>query len=257
MGKTSRASEQRAAKHDQPVRGRSNAGAFDQNRANLDAGAATRFKRKHPLPSPGDRFGELVVIGVERHRRGACDLDMVRVRCSCGAEPHLVFDYNLRKGASTRCGACARKAAGHWRKRFHGYADIMPDEDHRVRLLNRISACINRCHNPNDAGFPNYGGRGIAVFPAWRENRGQFLAHLVTLEGWDHPALELDRIDVDKGYEPGNLRFITKQENQNNRRKVRDLQQRVLELEARVRHLERRPASSVHGDDVDGSADRP
>ena len=221
-------------------RHRPNAGSFSSNRANLDAGAPTRFKRKYPLPSPGDRFGELTVLRCVRERRGACDTDIVEVQCSCGAAPHKVFDYNLRKGASTRCAVCARKQSAHWRKSYWAYADVVPDANHRSRLLNRISACLNRCHNPNDAGYPNYGGRGIFVHEPWRKDRRAFLQHLVGLEGWDQPHLELDRRDVNAGYEPGNLRFITKRENHANRRSVRELQARIAELEAHVRHLERR-----------------
>jgi hypothetical protein len=166
-------------------------------------------------------------------------MDMVRVQCSCGAPPHTVFDYNLRKGKSTRCNACAKAKTGYWRKTYRSYADVVPDDEHRERLLNRISSCIARCHNPHDAGYSNYGGRGIFVFEPWRTDRRAFLAYLITLEGWDQPRLELDREDVDKGYEPGNLRFITRRENQGNRRTVRELQQRISELEAHIRHLER------------------
>jgi hypothetical protein len=163
----------------------------------------------------------------------------------------------LRKGASTRCNACAKKAAGYWRKQYHGYADICPDQAHRTRLLDRISACINRCGNPSDAGYRNYGGRGIKVFAPWLEDRRAFLAYLVTLPGWDNPILELDRTEVDGGYEPGNLRFITKQVNQANRRKVGRMQQRILDLEASLRLAECGASAPVHGDDFEGSACRP
>jgi hypothetical protein len=124
-------------------------------------------------------------------------------------------------------------------------------------LLGRISAAINRCHNPNDTGYPNYGERGIPVHAPWREDRRQFLAYLAALPGWDDPLLEMDRRDVNRGYEPGNLRFITKQENRANQRTVLELQRRIADLEARLRLAERRAAESVHGDDFDGPADRP
>jgi hypothetical protein len=164
------------------------------------------------------------------------------VQCSCGAEPHRVYDYNLRNGKSTRCNSCAKKKAGHWRKSFYAYADIVPDAAHRRRLLNRISACITRCHNPNDAGYASYGGRGIHVFEDWRqgsEGRRKFLGYLVTLTGWDIPKMDIDRIDVDQGYQPGNLRFISRRENCQNKRSMRAMQDRIVELEAHIRFLER------------------
>ena len=86
--------------------------------------------------------------------------------------------------------------------------------------------------------YQNYGGRGITVFEEWRKNKRAFLEYVVTLEGWDNPSLELDRIDVDKGYEPGNIRFVTRSQNAANKRSVQKMQARIYELEARVRHLE-------------------
>jgi hypothetical protein len=59
----------------------------------------------------------------------------------------------------------------------------------------------------------------------------------MTLDGWDKPELELDRIDVNKGYEPDNLRFVTRAENQRNRRSMRDMQKLVDELKAEVAKL--------------------
>lgn len=243
MGKARRADLQGGQGDDQPRRYRSNAGSFDQNRANLDAGAATRFQRKHPLPSPGDRFGELTVLSVERVRQGACNMDLARVQCSCGAAPHLVYPANLRKGASTRCTSCAKKAAGYWRKEWYCYAAVCPDDAHRRRLLNRISAALVRCHSPNARQWADYGGRGITVYEPWRKDKAAFLAHLVSLDGWDDPSNDMDRIDVDKGYEPGNIRFLPRGQNRgSNKRTVRVLQQRVAELEARLRLAERGPA---------------
>jgi hypothetical protein len=164
-------------------------------------------------------------------------LRYVMVQCSCGAPEHRVSDYNLRKGASTRCNTCAKKQSDYWRKKYYGYADICPDEGHRARLLNRISACITRCTNPNDSGFHHYGGRGICVYEPWVTDRRAYLAYLLTLPDWDRPEFELDRIDVDGDYEPGNLRFISKSENAKNKRQVSKLQRRIQELELEVARL--------------------
>lgn len=76
------------------------------------------------------------------------------------------------------------------------------------------------------------------MYEPWLQDKRAFLEHVVSLEGWDNPDLEMDRIDVDKGYEPGNIRFISRQENMLNKRSVQKMQARIHELEARVRHLE-------------------
>lgn len=218
----------------------------------MDNGKDHRFVRRQPLPCAGDRFGELTVIGIERHRQGSCEQDMARVQCSCGAEPHLVYPSNLRRGRSTRCNKCAKKQSGYWRKHYFGYADICPDAELRRSLLSRIAACINRCHSPGDKQWPLYGGRGIHVHEPWRTDRKAFLAHLVTLENHSEPGFDLDRIDNNKGYEPGNLRFVSRRENSLNRRTVRDLQKQVDALKrenADLRHRLLRAEKPIHGTD--------
>jgi hypothetical protein len=124
---------------------------------------------------------------------------------------------------------------------------VLPDDEQRERLLNRIASCISRCHNGGARHFPHYGGRGIFVHAAWRVDRSLFLRHLLTLEGWDRPEFELDRIDNDGGYAPGNLRFVSRGANVRNRRTVGKLQQRVADLDKEVRDLRsrlRRPEES-------------
>ena len=229
-------------------RGGGNAGSFGQNRDNLDSGAGTRFKRKFDLPSIGDRFGSLVVTGFNNGPAGG--VVTIRVQCDCGAAPHAVYGYNLRKGRSTACSVCARIKTGAYRKQYLSYAYALDDTEHRRRLLNRLNAAITRCHNENSKKYAAYGGRGIRVCQQWRDDRGAFLQHVVTLPGWDNPDLEMDRTDNSRGYEPGNIRFVTKLVNNGNRRTIPQMEQRIRELEARVRHLECRAAQPLHGGDL-------
>ena len=70
-------------------------------------------------------------------------------RCSCGNGPRFVELYNFQSGRSTRCSECAKKKAVRTQqKRYWRYEDVCPDQQHRTRLLNRISAIISRCTNP-------------------------------------------------------------------------------------------------------------
>lgn len=249
MGDASGSDFKGASPDYQRVRHGSNAGTFDKNPANLASGEATRFKQTIVDPSIGSRFGQLTLLGVQIRKHGASRQRMAHVQCDCGAAPHFVYIYNLLKGASTRCPTCAKAASGYWRKDFFKYADACPDDAHRRRLLNRLSACKNRCHNPKDSSYANYGGRGITLYEPWCVDKAAFLRYVLTLDGWDQPYLELDRINVDKGYEPDNLRFVTRKENVRNRRCVQEMQQRIIELEARIRHLEQRPKESIHDPD--------
>ena len=184
----------------------------------------------------GTQFGDLTVL--ERvNRNKAWDY---RVQCTCGSTS-VVTKRNLVAGRTTRCNACAKRAAGE--KRWLKYSEVLPDTEHRSRLLNRISSCIQRCHNPKNSSYKDYGERGIQVHSAWREDRGAFLRYLIDLEGWDNPDLDLDRTDNNRGYEPGNLRFVSRSDNARNKRKICDLEARIKQLEAenaRLRSLELR-----------------
>lgn len=75
-----------------------------------------------------------------------------------------------------------------------------------------------RCLNPRKKEFPHYGGRGITVFPGWVNS---FIAFYTYIGPKPSPSHSLDRIDVDKGYEPGNVRWATQQEQVENTRVAR------------------------------------
>lgn len=72
-----------------------------------------------------------------------------------------------------------------------------------------------RCHNPNFSLFRRYGGRGIYVDPLWRGRGGfdRFLAHVGPRPSSKHT---LDRINNDGHYAPGNVRWATSVEQNNN-----------------------------------------
>lgn len=210
----------------------------------VDGGRKTRFRRTLVDPSAGERFGELTATGsIERRKNGQY---VAEVRCSCGASPHWVAVHNLRNGKSTRCNPCAKKATAAYRKMYYSYAGVLPDDEHRRRLLNRLSSAVGRCHNPKNKQFSNYGGRGISVCEEWRTDKASFLKHVQTLPGWDNPVLEMDRRDTNGNYEPGNIRFITKSANAFNKRKIGDLQALVDYYERCLRSCKCGAAPSVH-----------
>lgn len=73
-----------------------------------------------------------------------------------------------------------------------------------------------RCSNPNEKVYSNYGGRGISVCDEWRKDFVSFY-NWAMQNGYEE-NLEIDRIDNDKNYSPNNCRWITHQEQQYNKR---------------------------------------
>ncbi len=72
-----------------------------------------------------------------------------------------------------------------------------------------------RCLNPKNAAFKNYGGRGIMVCDIWQND---VLAFLRDMGPKPTPKHELDRIENDGHYEPTNCRWVTRTQNDRNRR---------------------------------------
>jgi len=100
------------------------------------------------------------------------------------------------------------------------YCDLIPDKKLRDKMRARVRNAIARCHIETCVSYPRYGAKGIRVHSEWIDDRMAFIEYLMTLPGWDNTKLELDRIDSVKGYEPGNLRFVTRIEQARNKDRV-------------------------------------
>ena len=78
----------------------------------------------------------------------------------------------------------------------------------------------SRCRNPNRESYRRYGGRGITVCPEWQGRGGyeRFIAHIGPRPS---PKHQIDRIDNDGNYEPGNVRWVLPAVNWKNRSEFR------------------------------------
>ncbi len=74
---------------------------------------------------------------------------------------------------------------------------------------------IQRCTNRNLRQYRDYGGRGIGVCPAWT-GRGGFRKFLKSVGNRPTAAHSLDRRDNARGYEPGNVRWASRVEQNRN-----------------------------------------
>jgi len=124
---------------------------------------------------------------------------------SCGQE-FICFGGLLRGGITKGCKGCQI-----FRITKHGHTVNGVSPTYRA-----WHGMKQRCENPNSEVFKDYGGRGVKVCVKWSEFEN-FLKDM----GECPKGLEIDRINNDGNYEPGNCRWTTKKQNQSNKRNTR------------------------------------
>lgn len=88
-------------------------------------------------------------------------------------------------------------------------------------LYSTYTNITTRTGNPNNSAYKDYGARGIKLYPEWVHSYTKFRQYIFSSIGErPSPTHTLDRVDNNKGYEPGNLRWANwSQQTSNTRRK--------------------------------------
>jgi hypothetical protein len=152
----------------------------------------------------GERFGRLTCIKIARKSKNRHILWLCK--CDCGNEV-TVFASNLKRGNTISCG-CYHKERDSESHIIHSQS--------KTRLYSIWIGMKKRCFNRNTKAYEYYGGRGIKVcedwldftkFHDWAKNNGY------------NDGLSLERINVEKDYEPENCKWIPFEEQAKNTRR--------------------------------------
>ena len=145
----------------------------------------------------GKQYGWLKIISPERRYTKRWTECMVLTECSGCGRVSWTRLANMMQGKTKGCQSCSqRRAVPRW-------------------LDRRFTSAKQRCENPKSAEYKNYGARGIKFeFPSVTD------ASLYMVETFGIPdrILEIDRINNDGNYAPGNLRWATRSEQNANKR---------------------------------------
>ena len=165
-----------------------------------DANSSIRGNRFKDLC--GQKFGRLLVVEFAGRVKGPTQSRTTwHCVCECG-NSKTVAGSNLSNGHISSCG-CFRSEKISKMKTTHGKTQT--DEYKTFAGMKR------RCENPKSPGFARYGANGVQVKYSGFE---EFIADVGERPSKSH---SIDRIDNKRGYEPGNCRWATMQEQQRNR----------------------------------------
>lgn len=149
----------------------------------------------------GKKYGRLTVLEVFKVNN--------RIKCKCICDCGTIKDiqkYHLLSGATKSCGCLQKQIL---------LKNIIKHNGKGTSLYNRWKAIKQRCLNPQNSRYNDYGGRGISISKDWLEFEN--FKKWALLNGYSE-NLVLDRIDNSRGYSPSNCRWTTVRKNNDNRR---------------------------------------
>jgi len=144
---------------------------------------------------------------------------MHKICTGCGVKKQFdgyYKDKTHKDGLQSICKDCIRSRVNRYR---HSLAGKIARKKYRSSVVgtlrHRFSIMKDRCGNSKYKEYQYYGGRGIQC--KFKDSQ-EFVDYVVGVLQVDPRGLQIDRIDNNGHYEPGNIRFVTAKENCNNRR---------------------------------------
>lgn len=150
---------------------------------------------------PGTKHTDLTVLSMH-HERANDGHILWLCRCKCGRTT-LARGSQLRSGRRKTCGcrpSCLR----------HGHSSL----GRKTKTYTLWKNIRSRCAATEGDDYRDYASRGIRVCGRWKDSFENFLADM----GECPPGMQIDRINNNGNYEPGNCRWATGSQNSRNKR---------------------------------------
>ena len=159
------------------------------------------------------RFGRLEVIRREKNENYRATW---LCKCDCGNKK-IISSTHLISGLTKSCGCLGKENRTKSRAKHHKT---------NTKLYYVWKGMKQRCYNPNNKYYYNYGGRGITICDKWKDDFEEFYKWSVKngyVENALHKSCTIDRINNDGNYEPSNCRWVDMKIQSNNRRKRKNV----------------------------------
>lgn len=167
----------------------------------------------------GQKYGKLKIINLHHVEKKKVknktriinrNYEYYLCKCDCGKEC-IVIKNSLTNGLTRSCGCLQKDIL----RTIHTNNKKL-DNLYNTRLHRIWSNMKTRCFNKNFSQYKDYGGRGIKVCEEWNNDFINFYNWAIN-NGYQE-NLSIDRINVNGNYEPNNCRWLTIQEQNNNKR---------------------------------------
>lgn len=163
----------------------------------------------------GKTFGRLTVIcrvpNSPPTTGNPCGRVQYKCQCSCPNRTVVIVSaYCLTSGRTKSCGCFNRERSSQANTKWH-----TPEEQ---KLSDTLAEMKQRCCNPRNDNYSDYGGRGIHICEEWLNNNRSFIDWSLSHGYKLNSKLSINRVDNDGPYAPWNCEWTNRSTQMNNTR---------------------------------------